>query len=116
MNKSADWQDIKHRIISRAPTQQAKRAIWCLLLGAPVLCGLVGFLNPITLELNSKQLTWLQIYIALFLVFATSVYLNFHLYFKLISLGRFIDESLTEMAEKYAQIEIQSFKNKHNIP
>ena len=116
MSAISDLSDFKHQIISRAPTPKAKQAIWCLILGAPALCALVGFLNPVMLELNSKQLTWLQIYIALFSVFATSVYLNFHLYFKLILLGKFIDNSIHELAKNYAQIEIQKFKNKHNIP
>jgi|TARA_R100001369_G_scaffold70979_3_gene98742 hypothetical protein len=72
--------DIKEEIANRAPTLRSKRVIWFLLLGAPAACALVAFLNPVTLELNAKELRWLQIYIAGTMTFCTSLYLNYHYY------------------------------------
>ena len=105
--------DIKHEIVGRVPTAKSKQAIWFLLLGTPALCALAAFLNPITLELDSRQLTWLQIYIALTMVFVTSIYLNFHMHLKLKEIGKFIDDGLPLLAAKIAEHEINEYKSQH---
>lgn len=100
--------DIKHEISNFAPTIASKRAIWFLLLGVPVLCALVSFLNPIMLELNSKQLTWLQIHIAITMTFVVSIFLNFHFYKKSKALKLFVEKELhlliKEEVEKHIKL------------
>ena len=71
--------DIKEEILNRAPTKATRLALVLLILCEGAVFSLVPFLNPITLELDSKNLTWLSVCLALFLALLFSIFVNLHL-------------------------------------
>jgi len=71
--------NIKEEILDYAPTKKTRIALLLLLLLEGVIFSIVPFLNPITFELNSKNLTWLSVCLALSLALIFSIFINFHL-------------------------------------
>ncbi len=71
--------NIKEKLLDSAPTKKTRTALLLLLLLEGIIFSIVPFLNPITFELDSKNLTWFSICLALFLALIFSIFINFHL-------------------------------------
>ena len=81
---------IKKEISDRAPTQHTKTALLLLIAIEFSVVPLVAFSNPVTLELDPKNITWLQISVALFLALLFSLYVNFHLTNRLRNISKWV--------------------------
>jgi len=84
--------DIKQEISSRAPTKATRIALAFLLLFEGVTFSLVPLLNPITLELDTKNLSWLTICIALVLALLASMFVNIHLTNRLRAVSKWVEK------------------------
>ena len=84
--------DIKQKILDHAPTKKTRVAIVLLILSEGTVFSLVPIINPITLELDQKNLSWLSICLALFLALAFSLFVNFHLANRLKKISDWVNE------------------------
>ena len=84
--------NISQEISSRAPTRLTRLALVLLILFEGVVFAIVPFLNPISLELDEKNLTWLRLVLALSLAFIASLFVNIHLTFRLHAISKWVSK------------------------
>jgi hypothetical protein len=84
--------DIKQEILSRAPTKATQLALALLILFEGATFVLVPVLNPITLELDPKNLSWLTVCISLVLALLASMFVNVHLTNRLRSVSQWVEK------------------------
>lgn len=95
--------DLKRLLLDHAPTRASKLAIAFLLLSGPASILLLDWLNPLWPALELPALRKVQMLVAMLLTFFVSIYLNIHLIKKLRALGRFIDDTIPDLVEKYSK-------------
>lgn len=79
-------------ISKRAPTRLTRLSLALLVFFEGLVFALVPFLNPITLELDEKNLTWLRIVLALSLALIASMVINTHLTIRLKKISKWVNE------------------------
>lgn len=84
--------DMKQEISNRAPTRLTRLALGLLILFESVVFALVPFLNPISLELDEKNLTWTRVVLAISLALFASLFVNFHLTNRLHAVSKWVDK------------------------
>lgn len=109
------YMNIRDELLKNVPTVPAKRLLIILLLLVPSLLWLLDEANPLWPNLDSKDLVIAKLCLALFLTSILSLAANAYYIYKLKKLGKFIDNSIPEMSEKFAKYEIDKFKQKYNI-
>lgn len=84
--------DLENKISNRAPTRLTKIALGLLIFFESVVFAIVPFLNPITFELDEKNLTWLRMVLALTLALLASLLVNIHLTNRLHAISVWVDK------------------------
>lgn len=107
--------NIKESLLNNVPTIPAKRLLITLLLIVPASLWLLDEANPLWPKLSSEDLVIAKLCLGLFLTSVLSLTANIYYIYKLKKLGKFIDNSIPEVAEKIARYEIDKFKEKHQI-
>lgn len=106
--------DIKKELINSVPTIAAKRLFVVMLVFVPLVTWGLGEINPLWPNLGAKELVVAKISLALFITSLLSLAANIYYIYKLKKLGRFIDNKIPELVEKFAEHKISQYKNYHN--